>query len=57
MEPATQLSKWVGREQYWTSQGNVRRGIVVWWKTGLDVVPLPDNCFNFLYGFKAKVTT
>jgi hypothetical protein len=37
---------------YWTSQGNVRRGIAVWWKTGLDVVPLPDNCFNFMYGFK-----
>ena len=39
---------------YWTSQGNVRRGIAVWWKTGLDVVPLPDNCFNFLYGFKIR---
>ena len=39
---------------YWTSQGNVRRGIAVWWKTGLDVVPLLDNCFNFMYGFKIR---
>jgi hypothetical protein len=39
---------------YWTSQGNVRRGIAVWWKTGLDVAPLPDNCFNFLFGFKIR---
>ena len=22
----------------------------MWWKTGLDVAPLPVNCFNFLYG-------
>jgi hypothetical protein len=39
---------------YRTSQGKVRRGIAVWWKTGLDVAPLPDNCFNFLYGFKIR---
>jgi hypothetical protein len=39
---------------YWTSQGNVRRGIAVWWKTGLDVVPLPDNCFTFIFGFKIR---
>jgi hypothetical protein len=26
----------------------------VWWKTGLDVAPLPDNCFNVLYGFKIR---
>jgi hypothetical protein len=26
----------------------------VWWKTELDVVPLPDNCYNFLYGFKIR---
>ena len=39
---------------YWTNQGNVRRGIAVWWKTGLDVTPLPDNCFSFLYGFKIR---
>jgi hypothetical protein len=30
---------------YWTNQGNVRRGIAVWWKTGLDVPPLLDICF------------
>ena len=39
---------------YWTSQGNVRRGIALWWQTGLDVAPLPDNCFNFLHGFKIR---
>jgi hypothetical protein len=39
---------------YWTSQGNVRMGVAVWWKTGLDVAPLPDNCFNLLYGFKIR---
>jgi hypothetical protein len=38
---------------YWTSQGNARRGIA-WWKTGLDVAPLPENCFSFLYGFKIR---
>ncbi len=46
---------------YWTSQGNVRRGLAVWWKTGLDVAPLPDNCFNFCLGSRSedqgKVTT
>jgi hypothetical protein len=26
----------------------------VWWKTGLDVVPLPDNCFNFMYGLEIR---
>ena len=26
----------------------------MWLKTGLDVAPLPDNCFNFLYGFKIR---
>jgi hypothetical protein len=39
---------------YWTSQINVRWGIAVWWKTGLDVAPLPDNCFNFFFGFKIR---
>jgi hypothetical protein len=39
---------------YWTNQGNVRRGIALWWKRGLDVAPLPDNCFNFLNGFKIR---
>ncbi len=39
---------------HWTSQGNVRRRIAVWRKTGLDVAPLPDNYFNFLYGFKIR---
>jgi hypothetical protein len=32
----------------------VRRGISLWWKTGLDVAPLPDNCFNLLYGLKIR---
>ncbi len=32
----------------------MRRGIALWWKTGLDVTPLPDNCFSFLYGFKIR---
>jgi hypothetical protein len=34
----------------------VRRGIALWWQTGLDVAPLPDNFFNFLYGFKTRGT-
>ena len=39
---------------YWTDQGTVRRGIALWWKTGLDVAPLPDNCFTFLFGFRIR---
>jgi hypothetical protein len=32
----------------------VRRKIALWWKTGLDVAPLPDNRFNFLYESKIR---
>ena len=39
---------------YWTDQGTVRRGIALWWKTGLDVAPLPNNCFTFLFGFRIR---